>query len=78
MEEVLNERLGWTGLGHCDGGDMGSGTVNIFCVVVDFKTALPVIVRELESSRLAKQTVIVLGSKEGDDRILWPPPLMHM
>lgn len=29
VEELMNERLGWTGLGHCDGGDIGSGTMNI-------------------------------------------------
>jgi len=31
VEDLMNERLGWTGLGHCDGGDIGSGTMNIFC-----------------------------------------------
>lgn len=26
VEELMNECLGWTGNGHCDGGDIGSGT----------------------------------------------------
>ena len=32
IEDLMNECLGWTGLGHCDGGDIGSGTVNICCL----------------------------------------------
>src|SRR5690242_12139451 len=28
VEGILNECLGWTGNGHCDGGDIGSGTTN--------------------------------------------------
>lgn len=27
VEDRLNELLGWTGLGHCDGGSIGSGTM---------------------------------------------------
>ena len=34
VEELLNETLGWTGNGHCDGGDIGSGTINTFSFVV--------------------------------------------
>lgn len=33
VEELMNECLGWTGLGHCDGGDIGSGAINIFCLI---------------------------------------------
>src|SRR5690348_13126085 len=29
VEHLINQRLGWTGLGYCDGGDIGSGTMNI-------------------------------------------------
>lgn len=42
IEDLMNGRLGWTGLGHCDGGDIGTGTINIFCFVVDPNKALEV------------------------------------
>jgi predicted DNA-binding WGR domain protein len=39
LEDVLNELLGWTGLGACDGGSSGSGTMEVCCFVVDFSVA---------------------------------------
>jgi hypothetical protein len=43
LEEFLNQQTGWLGLGHCDGGSSGSGSMEAFCIAVDFaisKTAL--------------------------------------
>jgi hypothetical protein len=34
VEELLNEALGWTGNGHCDGGEIGSGSIEAFSFVV--------------------------------------------
>lgn len=31
--------LGWTGLGHVDGGSIGSGTMEVGCEVVDFENS---------------------------------------
>lgn len=50
IESLLNDCLGWTGNGHCDGADIGSGTTNLFCYVVDkdiaTKTILEVLIEE--------------------------------
>jgi len=35
IEDELNEALGWSGNGNCDGGDIGSGSMNVWCYVVD-------------------------------------------
>lgn len=35
IEDLLNEALGWTGNGRCDGGDIGSGTMNVCCLIVN-------------------------------------------
>jgi hypothetical protein len=35
----MNECLGWTGNGSCDGGDIGRGKVNIINYVIDVKKA---------------------------------------
>jgi hypothetical protein len=53
LEEQLNEILGWTGLGHCDGGSIGSGTMEVFCPVVDYDIARDLIVREIAGTEYA-------------------------
>jgi hypothetical protein len=71
IEELMNAELGWTGLGHCDGGDIGSGEMNIFCYVADATIAESVIVRTLEAHGLLAGAVI--AERRGDDfRVLWP------
>ena len=50
LENKMNEVLGWTGLGNTDGGSIGSGTMEVGCVVVDFEIAKKVIERSLKDS----------------------------
>jgi len=47
VEKILNETLGWTGNGFCDGGDIGSGEMSIFSYVVDIDLAIESIFVEL-------------------------------
>lgn len=51
LEDRLNNRLGWTGLGHCDGGSIGGGTMEVCCRVVDEEVAVQVIKTELKGTR---------------------------
>jgi hypothetical protein len=53
LEERMNETLGWTGLGYCDGGSIGSGTMDVCCFVVDFKIAKRVIEKDLKNTKFA-------------------------
>jgi len=53
LEDRLNELLGWTGLGHCDGGSMGSGTMEACCLVVDFELAKGLIEKDLAGTEFA-------------------------
>ena len=50
LEDRMNETLGWTGMGNCDGGSIGSGTMEACCYVVDFETAKDVIIRDLRGT----------------------------
>lgn len=50
LEGRMNETLGWTGLGHCDGGSIGSGTMEVCCIVVDFEIAQQVIKKDLSGT----------------------------
>ncbi|QDH70755.1 hypothetical protein [Marilutibacter alkalisoli] len=58
LEGVLNESLGWTGLGHCDGGSIGSGTMEACCYVVDFGIAKDVLIKDLAETRFGDYTRI--------------------
>jgi hypothetical protein len=58
LQARMDETLGWTGLGHCDGGSIGSGTMEVCCFVVDFETAKRVIQTDLAGTQFADYTRI--------------------
>lgn len=58
LEELINETLGWTGLGVCDGGSIGSGTMEVCNYVVDFELAKSVIEKVLAGTEFADYTRI--------------------
>ena len=58
VEDRLNETLGWRGLGICDGGSIGSGTMEVCCFVVDFEIAKRVIAADLATTKFADYTRI--------------------
>src|SRR4051812_33989911 len=39
LEDRMNEVLGWVGLGQCEGSNIGYGTMEVCCLVVDFDLA---------------------------------------
>ena len=51
LQEALDQALGWTGLGYCDGGSTGGGLMEVFCYVVDINTALTVVNGQLADPR---------------------------
>ena len=58
LEERLNETLGWTGLGHVDGGSIGSGTMEVCCIVADFASAKATIESDLKNTKFSDFTRI--------------------
>jgi hypothetical protein len=50
LQSRMDETLGWTGLGFCDGGSIGSGTMEVCCFVVDFEVAKKVIENDLNGT----------------------------
>ncbi len=58
LQDRMDETLGWTGLGHCDGGSMGSGTMEVCCFVIDFDIAKAVIEQDLIDTEFADYTRI--------------------
>ena len=53
LQQRMDETLGWTGLGHCDGGSIGSGTMEVCCLVVDFVTAKETIEKDLADTEFS-------------------------
>ncbi len=58
LQDRMNETLGWTGLGHCDGGSIGSGTMEACNFVVDFDLAKRVIESDLRGTEFEDYTRI--------------------
>jgi hypothetical protein len=59
LEAFLDEQTGWLGLGHCDGGSIGSGSMEAFCFVVDAPIARAALTRVLAASPFSGFTVRV-------------------
>ncbi|GAA3964993.1 hypothetical protein [Mucilaginibacter dorajii] len=58
LQNKMDHTLGWTGLGHCDGGSIGSGTMEVCCFVIDFDIAKSVIIKDLENTEFSDYTRI--------------------
>ena len=72
VEGLLNETLGWTGNGHCDGGDIGSGTINVFSEVVVPAEAVAATRAALQERGWLDQAVIAVRN-DHDYIVVWPP-----
>lgn len=86
LQDRLDEVLGWAGLGNCDGGSMGSGTMETCCYVVDFDVAKRVIAADLRDTEFGDYTRIydesvgpppTLTTPEPGTGMLAPPWVMH-
>lgn len=60
VQARMDETLGWTGLGHCDGGSIGSGSMEVCCMVVDFAVAKRVIEDDLSNTEFKDYASIYL------------------
>lgn len=52
LEDEFNDLIGWLGLGHLDGGSIGSGTMEVALVVVDFDIAKAALERETKGTEM--------------------------
>lgn len=73
VEILLNESLGWTGNGHCEGGHAEAGIVNLFCYVVDKDVAVDTIRKAFEENGLSKNLTIAYADEKTEEYIsLYP------
>lgn len=73
VENLIDECLGWTGNGACDGGDIGSGAANIFNYVVNVEKATKIIIGELENNNLLEGVKIAYLDPEDEEYIVLYP-----
>ncbi len=64
LQDKADQILGWTGLGHCDGGSIGSNTMEICCYVVNFDMAKQVFEKALEGTEFADYSRIYNENEE--------------
>ena len=67
LEDRMNETLGWAGLGACDGGSIGSGTMEVCTFVVDFELAKKVVEADLADTEFADYSRIY---RENDEELV--------
>lgn len=72
VEDLMNECLGWTGNGSSDGGDIGSGTTNVFNYVIDVEKALKTILEELTEHNLVANVKIAFSDENEEYVALYP------
>lgn len=72
VEELMNECLGWTGNGSSDGGDIGSGSTNVFNYVIDVPRALKTTLEELSNNHLLDNVKIAFLDEDEEYVSLYP------
>ena len=68
----LDPWLFWSGNGQVSGGDIGSGTVNLFIDVVSPETAVAAIKAMLAKKQITRRFQIALQDEENEARIIYP------
>lgn len=64
MEEIIDEGLLHTGNGYCEGGDIGSGTTNIFYHVLDVEAAVSLIFEGMKEHDVRGEPIIAVSEGE--------------
>jgi predicted DNA-binding WGR domain protein len=72
VEGIANETLGWTGNGHCDGGQIGSGSIEIFSYVIDPHIACQSLVTDLEKKEFLEGAIIAYENEDEEYVVIYP------
>lgn len=74
MIDGLNNMLGWIGAGHVDGGDIGSGTTNVFAFIVAPSQTTPAVLDWLREIGQLAHSVVALDNPDesAPTTVIWP------
>jgi hypothetical protein len=59
LQDKMNDVLRWTGLGHCSGGTIASGIMEVVCFVINFETAKEIIEQSLINTEFSNYSEIL-------------------
>ncbi len=71
VEQLLASFLEENELGYCDGGDIGSGSMNVFCFVKPRPNAVEGILETLRRNCYLDDATVAVGS-DGEEKVIWP------
>jgi hypothetical protein len=71
IEGLLEEFLSKSDLGHLDGGDIGSGTANIFCFVKPGRNGTEAIIQTLRKNGYL-DGALIQETVKGEEKVVWP------
>lgn len=80
VEDLMDECLGSTGNGYCDGGVSGEGYSNVFCCVVDLEAGLKTAFEVLKDEDVLDEFVIAsrkIANEDDDYVVYWPTNLVR-
>ena len=72
VENLLGNFLEDADLGYCDGGDIGSGTMNVFCFVKPGQGVGKKVIELLRKNNLLDGATIA-EEAQGEEQVIWPP-----
>jgi hypothetical protein len=72
IETLLGEFLSEADLGYLDGGDIGSGTANIFCFLKPGRKGTEAIIQTLRKNGFL-DGVVIQKTVKGEGKVVWPP-----
>jgi hypothetical protein len=72
LEEVLNDTLGWTGLGYCDMHELSMDYIDVYNYVIDPKLSLDALLADLGCGGLIDEAIIAYQDKNENFVVLWP------
>lgn len=74
VEAIARQCLRASGTGDCDGGDIGTGKINVFCTVTDAASGCAAIVDGLAAVGLEGFVIAFLDENRDDSdfAVLWP------
>jgi hypothetical protein len=72
IETLLEEFLSDADLGNLDGGDIGSGTANVFCFLKPGRKGIEAIIKTLRENGYLDGAVIQ-ETVNGEAKVVWPP-----
>lgn len=72
VEDLLNGTLELSETGYCDGGDIGSGTMNVCCYVIDPASTSQLVIEKLAANELLIDATVAYEEDDDKFAVVWP------